>query len=48
MICQRCADAADQRTPHDGCPGETWCDCQHMAASPPIDIKDTEDIEVTA
>lgn len=31
MICAACAHDADQRrTPHDRCPGETWCTCQHL------------------
>jgi hypothetical protein len=30
MICAHCADAADRRVSHEGCPGRTWCDCQHL------------------
>lgn len=33
MICQPCRDAADSGLRHEGCPGDTWCDCQHM---PPV------------
>lgn len=55
MICARCADAADRRAPHDRCPGETWCDCQHMSGRRPHgtdtaqgDGTEPEDTEDTA
>lgn len=34
VICQPCATAADNKEPHDDCPGGNWCDCQHMGAPP--------------
>lgn len=35
MICAPCANAADMRLPeHDDCPGDSWCDCQHMPVPP--------------
>jgi hypothetical protein len=30
VICNACTVAAHADQPHLGCPGGTWCDCQHM------------------